>query len=167
LAVSLPSHSSSILQVHDVSIFGPLKKYFYFSISNYIRANGPNVKLNELAAILDEPWTLANSVSNIQSGFRRVGLYPLNRNRVKENMNQVSLMKEKRNEHIFDSICFSSNETNKVSNALNKVAYLDLAIQGTISNCQPVSQESKFKRSIFQILSQAQEHHSPTKKRKW
>jgi len=36
LAISLPSHSSSLLQVHDLSIFRPLKKYLSSNISQYV-----------------------------------------------------------------------------------------------------------------------------------
>ena len=36
LAISLPSHTSSILQVHDFCIFGPLKKFFFFFMATFL-----------------------------------------------------------------------------------------------------------------------------------
>jgi hypothetical protein len=169
LAVSLPSHSSSVLQVHDVSIFGPLKKYFYKSISEYIRTKGPNVTLRQLPEILEKPWELANSVDNTKAGFSKVGLYPLNLNWVKEHINQISLLKGKCREQKFDLMCHVANKEKTVSDTLNRVAYLDLALDNHIS--APLTlplplHELKFKKSISILLTQAKEHHSPVNKKK-
>jgi len=78
LAIFLPSHTSSILQMHDVSIFGPLKRYFRSSLSSYLRTN-PSIKFEDRPVILEEPWALANNSLNIRKGFSKVGIYPLNR----------------------------------------------------------------------------------------
>ena len=37
MAISLPSHTTSLLQVHDLAIFKPLKTYFSAAMSQYVR----------------------------------------------------------------------------------------------------------------------------------
>ena len=52
LAISSPS--IHILQVHNLCIFGPLKKYFGSSL-----AQKKNGKIEDLHEIGEEPWVLA------------------------------------------------------------------------------------------------------------
>jgi len=127
LAVSLPSHTSNFLQVHDLSIFGPLKKYFRSSISTYGREKGIQIKLENLPEILEEPWVLANNSLNIKKGFQKAGIWPLNTNWVEENFETIKHFKKKNKEDQLEEL----NETRLLNGDLKSILegldYLDLA----------------------------------------
>lgn len=104
LAISLPSHSTNLLQVHDVSIFHPLKAGFRSSIDSWTRRNGLNMKLEHFPEILSACWGNAHSSNNIRSGFRSTGLWPLNLNWLAENKRKLHF-EEKSATEKFDIIC--------------------------------------------------------------
>jgi len=74
LALSLPSHASHILQVHDLSVW-PFKKILQVKYEPIYERKWPEVKLGNLPRILDEPWAMANNM-NVKKGFQKAGLWP-------------------------------------------------------------------------------------------
>ena len=89
LLISLPSHSTNLLQVHDIAIFHPLKERFRSSLMNWMKDNGLSLKLENFREILSPAWEAANSSITIKNGFRSAGLWPLNKNWVYDNKDKL------------------------------------------------------------------------------
>ena len=77
--ISLPSHTSHVLQPLDVACFGPFKKVFkaYRDLWN-MQGKGNKVNKEHLAQ-----WTFlalkkALTAPNIRAGFKGCGIWPLN-----------------------------------------------------------------------------------------
>jgi len=139
--------------VHDLSIFGPLKKYFRSSISDYAREKGIEIKLRNLPEILEEPWVLANNPLNIKKGFQKAGIWPLNINWVEENLEKLTLFKKKSKEDQFQEMNEAREENGQLKTILKGLDYLDLANklpEMTISN-----KPHQLKRTFSNILSQS------------
>jgi len=85
MALSLPSHATSLLQVDDVSVFGPLKRAYHQVQSEWLKKNGLNLKVENFPEILSPAWSQANSANNLRNCFRATGIWPLNLNWVSEN----------------------------------------------------------------------------------
>ncbi|XP_045198321.2 uncharacterized protein LOC123552643 [Mercenaria mercenaria] len=79
--LSFPPHCSHRLQPLDLSVFGPLKRKLSVSQSKWLRNHpGKPVSIYDIAGILCEPWKETLTMSNICSGFQKVGIVPFNRN---------------------------------------------------------------------------------------
>lgn len=76
----LPAHFSHILQPLDVAVFGPFKKFYYSECANYMKQNlGKVVSRYEVAQLASKAYLKAMSPWNIVSGFKRTGIFPLNK----------------------------------------------------------------------------------------
>jgi hypothetical protein len=81
--VTLPSHTSHALQPLDVSVFAPFKKAFRNIRDEWVLRNGGRVPTKEdLAEWVYKGLKKASTKKNIQSGFRAIGIYPLQRSAV-------------------------------------------------------------------------------------
>jgi len=129
LAVCLPSHSTSALQVHDVSIFGPFKKFLTSAIGQYILLQDPVIQLKQLPSILEDPWEKANSNYNIKAGFKAVGLWPLNLNWIRENEHKIKLLVFSKKEEQFERLRQKSQVDSSFSQLVRSLNHLDLAVQ--------------------------------------
>ena len=152
LAISLPSHTSHILQVHDLSIFGPLKKYLRSNVSQYVRENGPEVKLQHLPVILEEPWVLVNNPLNIKKGFEKAGLWPLNLNWVEENLTKIAFHKKKDKEDQLEDLIQFRLFSGEVKSIIKGLIYLDLARNFESSSAQLNREPPRLERSLSTIL---------------
>ena len=85
LALSLPSHTTSVLQPLDVSVFKPLKTLFQGALQDWRLKTKQRLTIDDLPTILGDCWDSAFTNSNIKSGFRKTGIFPLNENWVEEN----------------------------------------------------------------------------------
>lgn len=85
LLVSIPSHSTSYLMPLDLAVFHPLKKRFADAQEWWKRKNGLEIKIDNFPEVLEKAWDESHSKSNIKAGFTKSGIYPLNKNWVKEN----------------------------------------------------------------------------------
>lgn len=79
--VTLPPHTTDKLQPLDVSVFGPFKTYLR-DLLNHHSLMHPNkqITVHQLPEFASEAWTKASTPSNILSGFRSTGIWPINRN---------------------------------------------------------------------------------------
>ncbi|XP_060563744.1 uncharacterized protein LOC132723096 [Ruditapes philippinarum] len=74
----LPAHTSHMLQPLDVAVFGPFKNYYYSECSSFMsRHIGQIITRYELCSIACKAYTRAMSPSNIQSAFRKTGIFPI------------------------------------------------------------------------------------------
>ena len=74
----MPAHTSDILQPLDIANFGPLKAFFRRKVADSL-FKLPGVFLNkeDLPKFLDCPLALALSPENIQKGFKKAGIWPV------------------------------------------------------------------------------------------
>ena len=145
LAVCLPSHTSAFLQVHDITIFGPLKKYFRSSMSGYTKQNGLAVKIENLPEILEEPWVLANNQLNVKKGFNKAGIWPLNRDWVRDNLASIALYQKKDKESQFEDLTNLRIANSEMDELVKRLSYLNLSSQSNNKN----SSTSKPNNSVF------------------
>lgn len=85
ILLTFPPHTSHKLQPLDVSVFGPLKKYYNKECGVWI-ANHPGKRIDiyNIAEILGQSYGQAFCTQNIVSAFKSTGIYPLNKNCFKE-----------------------------------------------------------------------------------
>ena len=80
IMVSLPPHTSHRLQPLDLSFFKPLKTYYYQQLERWMRAHpGRAVTQFQVACLFGAAYGKAASVSTCLNGFRKSGIYPLNK----------------------------------------------------------------------------------------
>ena len=79
--VTLPPHTTDKLQPLDVSVFGPFKTYMRGLLNDYALMH-PNNHITEhlLPEFACNAWNQACTSSNILSGFRATGIWPINHN---------------------------------------------------------------------------------------
>jgi Skp family chaperone for outer membrane proteins len=83
--VCLPAHSSHIVQVADLGLFGPLKHYWKKGCEalkiQRQRDNVPQKSLTRLdiVPVFMEAWYKAMTKENIKSAFMKSGIYPFDR----------------------------------------------------------------------------------------
>jgi hypothetical protein len=75
----LPAHTSHLLQVADLTVFGPFKKRMEESCESYRLKNNHDINKYDIAAITAEPWLRSVSPSNVIAGFKKSGIWPLNK----------------------------------------------------------------------------------------
>lgn len=74
----LPAHTSHILQPMDVSCYGPLEKIYNNLCHKLMRESSATITRYNVCEVAGKAYTRALSSENIQSGFRKSGIYPLN-----------------------------------------------------------------------------------------
>lgn len=76
----LPAHTSHVLQPLDVTCFGPLKGCWDKRLAQHQRQNGfKTLSKSEFVDLFCSVFAEALVEDNIRSGFRRTGIYPLDR----------------------------------------------------------------------------------------
>lgn len=89
--MALPSHTSDRLQPLDLTIFGPMKHYSNLALDSlvqkFVSLPGGGLRIGGLYVweCIQEGYEKAMTTSNIMSGFRRSGLWPLDASVVCEN----------------------------------------------------------------------------------
>lgn len=79
--LTFPPHTSHKLQPLDLTVFGPLKAYYNEDVDIWHRNNpGKTFNIYNVAEIAGQVYPRAFSASNIISGFKAAGIYPLNPN---------------------------------------------------------------------------------------
>lgn len=79
--LTFPPHTSHKLQPLDRSVFGPFKKYYNTACGEWMLENGGRpLTIMQLAKCTGKAYPHAFTPSNIQSGFRVSGIWPLDEN---------------------------------------------------------------------------------------
>lgn len=78
--VTFPPHTSNKLQPLDLTVYGPLKGYYNQGVDAWMINNpGRTFDLYCVAEVLGTAFPRAFSTTNIVSGFRKSGIFPLDR----------------------------------------------------------------------------------------
>ena len=77
--LTLPPHTSHRLQPLDKTVYGPMKASYNRAADDWMRSNpGKTVTIWQIAELTGRAFTSAASPTNIISGFRSTGIFPLN-----------------------------------------------------------------------------------------
>jgi hypothetical protein len=94
--VCLPAHSTDKLQPLDVGIFGPLKKYWRTTLTDYKLKNPQQAGLNktDFPRLLEETLQKAQVGRHLPAAFEKCGLHPLNQERAMQRIPHRSMTTE-------------------------------------------------------------------------
>ena len=96
--LKLPSHTTDRLQPLDLTVYKPLKTIWDKKIAEYNSQNlATKISKSEFIELVGNTWPEVFSKSNILAGFRKSGIYPLDRSKYAEenfNPNLLALYKE-------------------------------------------------------------------------
>ena len=81
IILKFPPHVTDVLQPLDVTCFGPLKRVWEKCLNKWVNQWGPKepVKKAQFVNLLGEIWHDGLSKPNIQAGFSKTGIFPINR----------------------------------------------------------------------------------------
>jgi len=82
ITVSMPPHSSHLLQPLDVGCFGPLKRAYGREIEGFMKLLVNHITKAEFLIAFQAAFSRVFTPENVQAGFRGAGLVPLNPDRV-------------------------------------------------------------------------------------
>ena len=74
----IPSHTSHILQPLDVGVFLPLKTLVREKFTQERRISQRKITKSTFPGFVSQPFKLAISEKNIQIGFQKSGIFPVN-----------------------------------------------------------------------------------------
>ena len=74
----LPAHTSHILQPLDVACYGPFQRMYDFQCHRLIRQTSAAITRYNVSEIASKVYSRALSAENLQAGFKKTGIYPLN-----------------------------------------------------------------------------------------
>ncbi|KAJ8960694.1 hypothetical protein NQ317_009537 [Molorchus minor] len=78
--LQLPGHTTHRLQPLDVSFFKPMETYFSHEVEKFLRCNpGMTVSQYNMTALLSEAFAKTANISTIANGFKRSGIWPVDR----------------------------------------------------------------------------------------
>ena len=77
--LTFPPHCSHRLQPLDISVYGPLKKFYNKAVNEWnLSRPGKIITIYDLPGCFKRAFHLAFSHANIVQGFLKSGIYPLN-----------------------------------------------------------------------------------------
>ncbi len=76
MLLRLPAHTSHLTQPLDVGCFGPLKKYYRDEVERLCQGGANKIQKRTFIDIYNYARTKALTMSNIDGGWRKTGLYP-------------------------------------------------------------------------------------------
>lgn len=78
--LTIPPHTSHRLQPLDVSVFGPLQKFYNAAADAWMLQHpGKTISIYDVAGLLGTAFDRAMTPANIKSGFRKTGIFPFDR----------------------------------------------------------------------------------------
>ena len=80
--LNLPAHTTHLLQVADISVFGPFKTYMRSAEASRQHTTSAVIRTQDVAALTRLPWDKATSRHNITAGFKKAGIYPFDRTKI-------------------------------------------------------------------------------------
>ncbi|XP_065642501.1 uncharacterized protein LOC136074128 [Hydra vulgaris] len=79
--MTFPPHCSHKLQPLDLTVYGPLKTYYNTVVTDWMVSNpGKTVTIYEIPKLAAKAIPLAFKLQNIQTGFKKPGIWPFNSN---------------------------------------------------------------------------------------
>ena len=75
----LPAHTSHFLQPMDVACFGPFQRIYDSLCHSFTRETSGTITRYNICELACRAYTRALSAENLQSSFKRTGIYPLNK----------------------------------------------------------------------------------------
>lgn len=80
ILLQLPGHTTHRLQPLDISVFKPLETYYNQAVEKWMREHpGLAVTQFQVAELLGQAYGKAATVENSVNGFRKCGIWPVNR----------------------------------------------------------------------------------------
>ena len=80
IILSFPPHCSHRMQPLDVSIYGPFKRYYNTVCTDWMLSHpGRALTIYDIAFLSGQAYYKAFIPANITAGFRKTGIYPVNR----------------------------------------------------------------------------------------
>ena len=76
--MELPSHTSNWTQPPDRSFFKSLKSAWNKEVDNFIHTTGLAIGHAQFLRLFERAWSVSTKESNIVSGFKATGIFPLN-----------------------------------------------------------------------------------------
>ena len=78
--LSFPPHCSHRMQPLDRTVYGPFKTHYNVAADAWMKEiKGKSMTIYEIAGLVGKAFPRAVTPTNIQSGFRATGIYPLDR----------------------------------------------------------------------------------------
>jgi len=78
--VTLPPHTSNKTQPLDLAVYDPHKAFFNAAVNSWMLAHlGKTVTTYNMAQLMGDAWLKAATPSNIMSGFKTSGIWPIDR----------------------------------------------------------------------------------------
>jgi hypothetical protein len=74
--LNLPANTTRLLQVADISVFGPFKTLMASARALHQHTHSKPIAPQHVAALTRVPWEKASSRANIIAGFEKAGIYP-------------------------------------------------------------------------------------------
>lgn len=139
--IKFPSHMTDKLQPLDVCVFGPIKKAWQKKLVEYgvsQMGKGPSqIPKPYFVEILGGLWRMINK-NNIKSGFECTGLYPLDRNRVKDSwFDPNHLQRYKRHKAMESRRNLIQEEDHVITHPMSVLGSLDVNTKSPIVNDDP------------------------------
>lgn len=82
--LNLPAHTTHLLQVADIAVFGPFKKHITSSLTVWRSEHGETIFAYQMAAATCKAWEKSTSRANCIAGFEKAGIVPFDRNKITE-----------------------------------------------------------------------------------
>lgn len=96
--LTFPPHCSHKLQPLDLTVYGPLKRYFNRSSDAWQLDNpGKTMSIYDIAGILGQSYPRAFTPENITAGFKAAGIYPFDRDVFKDEDFMASYVTDRSN----------------------------------------------------------------------
>lgn len=161
--VTFPPHTSHRLQPLDVSVFGPFKTFYSQGLDAWhINNNGKTFSIYNVAVIVGSAFPRAFSTTNICSGFKNTGIYPLNIGIFDEDMFLPSSVTDR---PMLDTentaVAGSSSELHNVVTAAE-----DIAIAGPSSRSDSFKSPEQSDLVTFISPQEVSKSNNPTEKKK-
>lgn len=80
--LNLPAHTTHLLQVADISVFGPFKRHLPASLTLWRSRHGDKILPKHMAAATRKAWEHATTRSNCIAGFEKAGIVPFDRTKI-------------------------------------------------------------------------------------
>jgi hypothetical protein len=104
----LPSHTSHLLQVADLTIFAAFKKRLEVSCETHRLQHQHDITKYDIASITCHPWQECIKVTNVVAGFKRSGIWPLNK---------LAVTSDKYKLQLFEATATSTTSTSSLSSS--------------------------------------------------